>query len=183
MMAKKPSTKRAQAKGDALPVPQTIEWYEDEETPEAKDKGAAQQQAQAAPDVLALQKQIADLNAQISNMQKTNLALMQTPKVAPQAPGPLNLQGLPDPTLEPEKYAAEVAKRTEAHMAAQRRYEQEIASQEGAQNQTLNAVWEDFKERHGAYAQDPEKVEIVARRVAAKAAARGIDVNRYIVSD
>lgn len=169
-MAKK-SPQRAT--GPAFPDLQ----FQEPEPEKTQDAGA--DQAKLLAD---LQKQIGDLQADLDQQRKANLSLMAQPIVtAPvQEPTTVDLKDLPDPTLEPEKYAAEVANRTTRYIGQVQQAQTARQQQTQQQNGRVEALWEDFAEKYPEWAERADQVEYAATKVAQRAAQRGVDVNRYM---
>lgn len=132
-----------------------------------------------------LQKQIEAQNAAIEALKAQNFTLMAQPltaqvqKPTPPAPKP-DLSGLPNPVDDPDGYAAGVSERTIAHIEATRGYEAALAQEEGKKAGRVEQLWDDFQTLHEDYAANPTRVKFIAGEVAARAAARGIDVERYM---
>ena len=136
---------------------------------------------------------VAELQAQIKAMQDkfeadtkslrdTNLALMQTAPVQTQQmlPTEVDLKDLPDPVTDAQGYAKAVAERTQQALQNAARNAQAMAGQQNQQAGRLNALWEDFAEHYKDYAGQPGRIRYLAQEVAAKAEARGRDVQKYM---
>lgn len=136
---------------------------------------------------------VAELQAQIKAMQDkfeadtkslrdTNLALMQTTPVQTQQllPTEVDLKDLPDPVSDPTGYAKAVADRTRQALENAARNQQVVATSQNLQTNRLNALWEDFSDKYADYAKNPGRVRYLAQEVAAKAEARGRDVQKYM---
>lgn len=100
------------------------------------------------------------------------------------APGEVNLQGLPSPITEPERYGQELAKRVQAHTNAVASYNQRRADAERSSAQSheqqINALWEDFSLQHPELAEYEDRVGFVAQKVVQAAQRRGIEPGRYM---
>lgn len=154
-----------------------LQWME---TPEEKAQ-TAKASGQQSPDLAALQAQIAKLSQDLDTQRSTNMALLtqpiiETPAAAPQ----LDMTKLPDPTIDPEAYASEVARRTTAYIGQVDQQRQRGAQQAQTKNSRVEALWDDFGSKYEAYAGDPEKVEYAATKVAQRAQKRGMDVDKYV---
>jgi hypothetical protein len=170
--------KKTQAAPEAqrLQMPD-LQWME---TPEEKAETAKASAAPAA-DLAALQAQIAKLSGDLDQQRQTNMALMAQPLVqaAPATPK-MDMTNLPDPTLDPEAYAREVANRTTAYIGAVEQVRQAQSAGAAQSNQRVEALWEDFNAKYPQYAEHADRVEFAATKIAQRAAARGLDVNKYI---
>lgn len=147
---------------------------------ETKDVKKAEQ-----PDVSALLEQIKGLNDRVERAERTNFALMQQPPAAaaviPERKAPqLDLKGLPDPSVDPEGYARGVLERTQQVVTAQ--VQDYTTSQRGEldRQKAADDLWARFAKTHEEYAEDQEKVEFAAQKVAGEAKSRGMDLQRYM---
>jgi hypothetical protein len=177
-MAKAKQTKTTADPNAGRLIMPDLQWME---TPEEKAEAQKAAGTDANAQLKALQDQIAALKGDLENQSAANRAMMAQPLVqaAPQAPK-MDMTNLPDPTLEPEAYASEVARRTTAYIG---QVEQQRAAAAGAaQSETrrVDALWEDFTEKYPQYADKNDQVEYVATKLAQRAAARGLDVNKYV---
>jgi hypothetical protein len=172
-MAKKSTPQASQG----LQMPD-LQWLE---TPEEKTAKATAAGTDDATTLKALQDQIAKLSGDLDNQRQTNMALMAQPMIqaAPQAPS-VNMKNLPDPTLDPEAYAAEVAQRTTAYIGQVQQLQQAQAASVGQSDRRVEALWQDFNEKYPQFSKNPDQVEFAATKVAERAKARGIDVGKYI---
>lgn len=151
----------------------------DQGTPEPKEPA---QKASDMEAVLAeMRAQVAKLSGDLETANKERMALMtQAPIVQPQMRSTeVNMKDLPDPIQEPEKYAAEVHKRSREALQNEQLNAQAIAQTQNDAQGKLATLWEDFKETNPLYA-DEGKVRYIAQEVAAKAQARGRDVQKYM---
>lgn len=175
----KVSTKRkadAEAAMTGLSFPQIGEDEPVTVTEKGDDKGQADQLA-------TLQAQISSLVERLDSAERTNLALMATtPKVEPTVTQPqaVKLDNLPDPGLDPEGYARELMKRTQESVTSLLQSQQQQQQQQTSQGDRIKNLWNDFNEKYEDYADDPDKVEYAAQKVAKRAKARGLDVERYM---
>lgn len=138
--------------------------------------------AQPNVEMEAMKAQIAEMKAALASQQSANIALMSQPSVSapPQVRTSLDTKDLPDPTIEPEKYATEIARRGAELLDGQRQLDAYNARQHQSQTGRLNALWEDFNTKYPDYADNDERVKYAATSVVEQAAARGIDVNKYM---
>lgn len=146
-----------------------------------------QQQQQQSPEVAALQEQVKNLSSQLERMQTDAMMLMQQPPGQQQQQQPQQQQqqsaepeDMPDPYDEPEAYAAAVEKRIRAKLDAERQQEQQQAQQQEQVQKQYSALWNDFQSTYPALAGDLSRVRFAANEVAQEAAARGVDLNRYM---
>lgn len=153
-----------------------------EEGVNSEDNG---QQETKGPTTEDLLKQISALTERLDRTEKANLALMtQAPVYQPQtqqleAPK-VDMSNLPDPSLEPERYAAEVAKRTQEFIDARGKYNAEKNDPEVDNSQRAAALWNKFSTKYKKYAGDPSRVEFAAVQVANELRSQGVDLNRYM---
>ena len=135
-------------------------------------------------DIAALQAQIAALTTKVEETSRASLALLSTPiKTDVQAdttPKGLNLKDLPDPLVDPEGYTRELNTRIQATIDAtiQNRVQQDA----GARNRDtqVTGLWDDFSAAHEDYAEDTDRIEFITAKIAKRAKARGMDVERYM---
>lgn len=156
--------------------------YVDAEEDAAKAKAAADA-ANPPLTMETLQAQVAALQAQLDQRQTDMMAMLSTPTSAAAVPPKveaLNTDGLPDPTADPDGYAKEMMARTMKVIESQRNYDQWVAEQQSDAQTRNAALWQDFQSNYPDYAGDFDKVEIAATRVAKRAAARKIDVEKYM---
>lgn len=168
-------------KVQTLAIPATLPWNDPEENAAAEEAAKKEAEGKGNPDIEALKKQIASLTEGLTAARQTNMALMsQAPTVQKRPPAGIDTKGLPDPTLNPDQYAAEVSRRTAAYQKEVTEYERHQAGQQQTEAQRLNALWEEFGENYEAYAGDEEKVSFAAQKVARRAQSKGIDLNKYM---
>lgn len=153
--------------------------YEDAE----EDAKAAELAAKEnTPSIADLQAQVAALNAQLSS-RNTDYVAATSQAVKPLPPKRMtkvDTTNLPDPSVEPEKYAEEVTKRTEEYLASQKAYADWEQAEQNTSNNRANALWAQFQEKYPQYADKFDQVEFVATKVAREAASRGLDLDKYM---
>lgn len=143
-------------------------------------------------DVAALEARINSMQAELARLERTNAALMAAPgtfmpqggdRQAPDEPA-LDLEGLPDMTIDPEGYHKAVTKRISdnlrASLAQEREQERAQQSEQQALGAKVEALWSDFEEKYPDLAEHKDMVELAATSVAQKAAVKGLDVQRYM---
>ncbi len=166
---------------------------------EAEAKSAAEG-GKPAPDdrddrIEALTQQIAGLTKGFETLQSTQMALMTVPRAsepavaavaAPATPGAgkMSVEGLPDPVVEPEKYATALNERI------QRSISEGMASLAGSHDAAQDdrrklhdrteVLWADFAKAYPDYAEEEQRVAIAAEQVARRAGQRGMDLNQYM---
>jgi hypothetical protein len=160
-------------------LPNTLPWRDDPE--DTRDSSQTRDTGQSDA-VAALQRQIAELEAGRKQDQRNLTALMSQPNYTqrPQFQTELDTKGLPDPIQEPDAYAREMTRRMNLAIEGRAQAQQYEASQQQAQSRKVNALWEEFQEKYPDYSDKYEQVEFAARKVAEKAAAKGLDVNKYM---
>jgi hypothetical protein len=139
----------------------------------------------ASADSVALAGQVKDLSDKLARMETERFALLaQSPQqvTVQQVPAQpaLDTSDLPDPVTAPAEFQKELSARVNKLVAAT--VASTAAQQTGAQ-QTQNrvdALWEDFSKAHPDLAENQDLVEFAATKVAQRAQARGIDVNKYM---
>lgn len=130
--------------------------------------------------------QIKTLNERVATGEQERLALMtQAPRVedTPKAPGEMSIDGLPDPVAYPDEYAKELNKRIQASVAERFEYQTKQNNQARSQENRVKGLWDDFSIAHPDIAQEKDRVEFAAQKVAARAQARGIDLDRYMFAN
>ncbi len=143
----------------------------------------------ASDEQTALLERIAALEAQTKQLSATNAALMTTP--APSNPTPaapkkqeVDMDGLPDPITEPDKYAKELNKRimasVQSNLSAQREAERAAADAAQEERDRADGLWSEFQELYPDLAENQDFVDFAASKVVKKAQSRGRDVTRYI---
>lgn len=132
--------------------------------------------------IAALQEQIKLMQANQKALEATNLALMQqAPVVTPQLlPTEVDTKGLPDPVTDPEAYAKELQSRMRTAFQNEQKNQQAVAQAQTSQQGKIDALWEDFKEQYGDYAEQAERMQYIATKLANRAAQRGRDVGKYM---
>lgn len=136
-------------------------------------------------DVTALMTQIGALQARQEQLEATNMALMAPVRttVAPQEPQKFTTEDLPDPVVEPEKYAEEINKRINASFQSQQNFNAAQNNEANTRKNQLDALWDDFVIAYPAIAEQTEKAEFAIGQVAKKAKTRGIDMDRYMFNN
>lgn len=172
-MAKKP-TKADDILKQMYPDIMTSDDYE--EKPEEKVTQPA-----ADPRVAKLEAEIAALQGQLGNLDKSNRALMSqtTVEVPPQMPQ-IDYSQAPDPAVDPKGF---MQFQEQATMALLRWKEEEInfnARQARSQAEKVESLWSDFSRDYKAYAGDTEKVELAAEKVVKRAQAKNQNLDKYM---
>lgn len=154
----------------------------DDFEPPAVEKQTQQAASEAdRKTILDLQAQIANLTGQMSNVAKTNTALMtqattDMPPTAPQA----DYSKAPNPIDDPAGYAKFVQKA----VADQVEYEKQAYAwqtrQESSRANRASNLWATFTEQHPDYAENTERVEVAAMKVIERAKANGVDTDKYM---
>lgn len=136
-------------------------------------------------DLTALQAQITALSSRLEQSEATNRALLtQAPRTEPvqqtTAPAGIDLKGLPDPIEESEKYGIMLAERIAAHTKAVTEAAQNSMRSEQSQEKQIEELWEGFGKKYSDLAEDQDRVEFAATKVAKEAKAKGMDVSKYM---
>lgn len=148
---------------------------DDDETEDKTAKGGG-----GSDDIAALKEQIARLEGQISSAASRSTpppaSRQETP---PQAPT-IDYSKAPDPIQEPAAYAKFVRDATQATIDYEKQAYQYQQRQASNKNNRTAELWNTFSESYKDYASNEERVEVAASRVLAKAAAKGIDTDKYM---
>jgi hypothetical protein len=148
----------------------------------APAQGNGPTQAELAARLAALEAE----NNSLKQSQQTLLHQKPTPaqQWQPVALPEFSMDGLPDQFSDPEGYNKAFAARLSDHQRktleidrANARAEQE---QRAAQSGKVDQLWQGFERSHPDLAKQRDLVEFAAGKVAAEAAAKGIDVERYL---
>jgi hypothetical protein len=115
-------------------------------------------------------------------MERSNLALTMPAQVntivAPKEPT-FNMEGLPDPVINPKAYGEELAKRMASYNGELQAFH--TAKQTAApQGGNYDVLWEDFATANPSYADDQEGIEFATAKVIKNMQRRGVDTNRYM---
>jgi hypothetical protein len=102
------------------------------------------------------------------------------PVAVPEEPK-LNLQGLPDPVVDKDAYAAEIVKRSIE-------YQNSVASFQKQRSDAAtpkpmgdpDALWDDFIKTYPDYAADETRIRFATAEVAKKLGKKGVDAQRYM---
>lgn len=152
--------------------------------PSGSPAPTSQQAAAPEPTVADLMKLIGEQNERIRRQEEAQLALLTNPPSTHQfsqaVPQQQQEAELPDPIQDPVGYGNELQARIYRKLAADREHDDRNKQMKDSQSQALTNLWEDFAIAYPAYADDTERVEYVAAKVAQKAKARNIDLNRYM---
>lgn len=161
-----------------------IETNDDEIQTESGSVKAKKGDDQQAALLASLQQQVAQLNARNEELQRTTMALMAAPTGAGNTTisgttAKMDMSNLPDPTLDPEKYAQEVANRASQFITAQQEANMRASSVRNERENRVQTLWNDFENAYGDYA-DPDKVDFIAQRVVKNMQSRGVDPEKYM---
>lgn len=147
------------------------------------DDGEPTAKAAEGPSVETLQARLAELERQLTAQQETNLALMARAPVQQQpnlTPPTVDTKDLPDPVQNPDGYASELHKRTAAALETRMNQVAYVQQMAKAQSERLEGLWGEFVDAYEPYAQNRKLVEFAAREVVNRAAANGIDTEKYM---
>lgn len=173
-MPKRVSTKRR--KND------DVDQYDDLGLPMSKSETADKgNEEKKDVDINALMTQIASLGVRLDTAERTNMALMtQAPKVQSIEQTKVDLKGLPDPSLDPEGYAKALNEQITNTITANQRAVNSQTQQDHDRDEKVKGLWEEFNQKYEDQAEDPDRVEFAATKVAKRAQARGVDLERYM---
>lgn len=136
--------------------------------------------ADQATTIAELQAQLGAMNKRMEQQDRENMALLApaVSVVVPPKEPQLNMDGLPDPIVNPKEYGQELAKRQTAYFTEMQNYNAaKNAPPPGAGD--VNVLWEDFKSQHGEYLENEDGLEFAITKVLKKAKAKGIDIDKY----
>lgn len=150
-------------------------------------RGIEPNKQEAGPSTEELLERIAELNGQFEALKaereiETARRTPQTQQTVQVGEQPkLSLDNLPDPIVDKEAYAAEIANRTMKFQNDMAQFNQRVAeAQRPQQLGNPDAMWEDFVEKYPAYAEDDELIRFATSTVAQRLAQRGIDVPKLM---
>ena len=179
-MAKQISTTK---KGD-LPAPTSIL---DHFGVGDKPKEPEPEPDKKAVDVDALVARLDRLEQDNQTLQQSNLALMSTPRQEynpppAQAPTPGIMEGLPDPVSEPESYGKELERRITDRIDNALTQQSGVHDQQQKTSGRIEALWGEFAEhpKYKDYAENVDRVEFAATKVAKRAEAKGLNIDKYM---
>lgn len=135
--------------------------------------------------IAALERLVDTLQRQTEATEAANLALTTraVEPQAPTAPAGVDFSGLPDPVEQPAEYGQQLQGRIDKMIQDRMQYDRDLRAHHGAQAQTKDVLWLDFQEQYPEYAEDEERVGFVTQQVLKRAAARGLDTNRYMTGN
>lgn len=128
-----------------------------------------------------LQKQVAALQGQLVQTQRTSTALMNQAKTdLPPAQPQIDFSKAPDPTLDPAAYAQFIINANDAKIQYEKDlYNWQARQQNDIANKTQN-LWDGFAGKYADLAKDAKRVEIATVEVINRAKAKGMDIDRYM---
>lgn len=144
------------------------------------------QRKEEGPSTAELMQRLAEVNAKLEASERDrqlDMARRTAPPAAPtqiEAPK-LDLAGLPDPVVDKDAYAAEIARRTIAFQNDMATFNQKRA--DAAKPQQLgdpDALWEDFTEQFPDYTDNEDRIRFATSQVVGRLAKRGIDVQKLM---
>lgn len=163
----------------ADPIAQVFEDVDNE----FNGKGASEQKDDKYE---ALAKQLSDLQTQMAETQRANMALMQQPQswgqsqvTEPQYTDP-NTIPLPDPAVDYEGYERALTQRIELRQANVQKKTEFAAQRDRKQNDQVEDLYAGFTEKYPDYAEDRERLDFISLKLAKQAQKRGVDVSRYM---
>lgn len=160
-----------------------MDWFKAPQTDEKSEKEGTKTNDELLKQIESLSKRLDDADRRLSEAHTT---VAQPASVAPDAPEPpaLDLSGLPDPFLEPEKYSKEYSKRNQdfvrATMAFEKAQEQAQRGFDAQFTSQADALWETFQSEYPDYAKNAKAVRFATAEVVSRAASQGKDVQAYM---
>lgn len=136
--------------------------------------------------------EVADLKAKLAELQeqvndRTNdLPYLQAPtyqsQVSPQAPVDVDVNTikLPDPVQFPDEYADAVERRAELRLVNKQRKQEFDARQKTNLDNKLGELWADFGTDYPEMAENKDRIDFIAQKLAVQAAQRGVDPQHYM---
>lgn len=134
----------------------------------------------------------AELLARISRLEEQNTALLESQRRSLAAPADagrskpdykavkLDLTKLPDPIEHQAEHAAELQRRIDAYVQAKTADVKQELTEQNNQSTQAAQLWNGFKAAHPDWAEHEELVGTVAARVTQRAAAQGLDPQKYM---
>lgn len=156
------------------------------ENPDAKGQKAAKAASDASDvTVETLRRQIADLNETVRRQNDAQMALLAAPAVVRDDTRDTNaplidLKGLPDPLTDADGYNAALSERISGAIANGIALNANAGAAHANAASRADQLFEDFTEKFDAYSEFPDRVQFAAEKVAARAQARGLDVQKYM---
>lgn len=162
-------------------IPESIFDALNQNSPGGAGEGKPSPQA-SEPTVAELMEQLKGLQTRIDSTERANLALSTaSPTVVQEPKEPtFSLDGLPDPIDDAKGYAAELASRQAKYQGELQNFYTQKQNNTAAQTDNAGALWDDFKEQFGDYAEDMEGVEFATLKARNAAQRRGLDLNKYM---
>ena len=162
---------------------------EEDATPIAEDTGEGDGEEKKGPTTDELMRRLDEQQKHIDRLQRNTIAMMGLPAptiatpAAPKSPN-IDLSGLPDPLEDRDGYNKGIAERVQSaitdgistHAAAERTRHATAASRD----ERIGVLWGDFSNTYPELAANEEWVEFAASKVAKRAKARGLDVEKYM---
>lgn len=161
----------------------TVTGFTRPDLPFDDGEATAAPKAQEGASMEALQARLAELENQLRTQQETNLALMARAPVTPVpnlTPPTVDVKNLPDPVQNPDGYAKELHERTAAALETRLNQAAYVQQMQKVQSDRLEGLWAEFVDVYEPYAQNRKLVEFAAREVVNRAAANGIDTEKYM---
>lgn len=127
-----------------------------------------------------LRRQIAELNARLNS---SGPAIPRAPapeRQAPIEPVQFSTEGMPDPSLEPEKYNAELQRRVNATVQTTLHASQQAQQAQHSDAQRAQTLWTQFSTQYPDWAEHQDRVRFAAEAVLSEAKNKGLDTEAYI---
>lgn len=134
----------------------------------------------AAPDVNALQTQIAELKGTLAGMQAGQPSAYKPFPQRPVLPTDVDWSKLPSAITDPEGYGKAVATAVQTVERNKKILEDFDREQAAAQQKALDTMFDDFTAKYPDHAKNREAVEFWAEKAVKNAAARRIDAGEYM---
>ena len=160
--------------------------------PNPKERDTEEDKAPKKADVASLEAQLKALTDRLDEQQRINTALMSATPVTsahkaqaePFKPTPIDTKDLPDPITDPDKYAAELSKRTVAAIRAEQeafnKSQHQSSSEQAELDHKISALLEEFSEKYPALSENEDRVAFAAEKAAKAAKTKGLDIERYM---
>jgi hypothetical protein len=132
----------------------------------------------------ALAKQLANLQSEMAETQRANMALLSQNTGRSQVETFTEVKpesvALPDPALDPDGYDRALAQRQNIRAENQRRQNDIQARRQQEASDKVADLWENFQEKYPNIADDQDRIDFIASSLAKQAQRRGLDLERYM---
>jgi hypothetical protein len=132
----------------------------------------------------ALAKQLANLQSEMAETQRANMALLSQNTGRSQVETFTEVKpesvALPDPALDPDGYDRALAQRQNIRAENQRRQNDIQNRRQQETSDKVADLWENFQDKYPDISDDQERIDFIASSLAKQAQRRGLDLERYM---